>query len=177
MFPIVKLLDYAAQVQELEASPNPFAVVVLAHLKTLETRQAPEDRRLWKLKLVKGLYERGMSAEHVRRLFRFIDWVMVLPKALGNQFWQEFTQYEESKRMPFITTPERIGLERGLIAGIEVCLRMRFGDEAAKIVPEIRELADHEQMQAVLDAIATAGTLDELRHIWTTRKTDDDIYS
>ncbi len=34
-FPPVKLLDYAAHEQALEAHPNPFAVVVLAHLKTL----------------------------------------------------------------------------------------------------------------------------------------------
>ena len=32
-FPVVKLLDYAPEYQELEANPNPFAVVVLAHLK------------------------------------------------------------------------------------------------------------------------------------------------
>src|SRR5947199_316889 len=56
----VKLLDYAAQWQALEASPNPFAVVALAHLKALETRKAPAERQVWKLRLVKGLYERGM---------------------------------------------------------------------------------------------------------------------
>ena len=37
-FPIVKLLDYAPQVAALESHPNPFAAVVLAHLKTRETR-------------------------------------------------------------------------------------------------------------------------------------------
>ncbi len=44
-FPIVKLLDYASRAAELESDPNPFATVELAHLKALETRQAPEDRR------------------------------------------------------------------------------------------------------------------------------------
>jgi hypothetical protein len=43
-FPIVKLLDYAPKYQELEADPNPFATVVLAHLKALETRRSPAER-------------------------------------------------------------------------------------------------------------------------------------
>ena len=69
-FPIVKLLDYVPQCPALEADPNPFALVVLAHLKTLETRQSPADRQAWKVRLVKGLYQRGMDPEDVRQLFR-----------------------------------------------------------------------------------------------------------
>ena len=61
-FPVVKLLDYAANWQALETNPNPFATVVLAHLKTLETRRNPEERRAWKLRLAKGLYEAVCSA-------------------------------------------------------------------------------------------------------------------
>jgi hypothetical protein len=40
-FPVVKLLDYGDRVAELEAERNPFAAVVLAHLKTVETRHRP----------------------------------------------------------------------------------------------------------------------------------------
>src|SRR5262249_40963022 len=69
-WPAVKMLDYAARVDELETSKNPFARVVLAHVKTLQTRQDPDDRRAWKLRLVRGLYESGLSPDDVRRLFR-----------------------------------------------------------------------------------------------------------
>jgi hypothetical protein len=48
VFPTVKLLDYAEREAELEESRNPFAKVVLAHLKALETRRDPEGRRTWK---------------------------------------------------------------------------------------------------------------------------------
>ncbi len=85
-FPVVKLLDHAGQYEELEADPNPFAVVVLAHLKALETRRSPADRYAWKVRLIKGLYGRGMSREDVRRLFDFIDWVMALPEPLERAF-------------------------------------------------------------------------------------------
>ena len=94
-FPIVKLLDYAHDSLALEADPNPFATVVLAHLKTLETRRSPAERQAWKERLVKGLYERGMNPEDLRQLFRFIDWIMAIPAALDRQFWQEITTYEQ----------------------------------------------------------------------------------
>ena len=60
-FPIVKLLDHAPRYQELVTDPNPFAMVVLAHLKTLETRRSSADRHAWKVRLVKRLFERGMN--------------------------------------------------------------------------------------------------------------------
>jgi hypothetical protein len=173
-FPHPKLLDYAEHWQALEADANPFAVVVMAHLKTLETRQAPADRHAWKLRLVKGLYERGMEREDVWQLFRFIDWIMDLPESLGNLFWQEIAQYEEEKHMPFITTPERIGMEKGLeeglLAGIEVSLTVKFGEEGERLLPEIRELHDNKVLRAVLRAIAKATSPDEVRRVWTRRR-------
>jgi len=167
-FPIVKLLDYAADEAALEASANPFAAVVLAHLKTQQTRQDPETRRAWKLRLVKGLYDRGFSAADVRQLFRFIDWMMDLPEELQKQFWQEVHQYEEEKRMPYITSVERIGMKKGLLKGIELGLEVKFGAEGLKLLPEIRELKDLEVLQNVLRGVfKTATTLDQVRQIWS----------
>jgi hypothetical protein len=165
-FPVVKLLDYAAEEANLEASANPFAAVVLAHLKTQQTRQDPETRRAWKLRLVKGLHERGLGAPDIGHLFRFIDWMMDLPANLDEQFWQEVHQYEEEKRMPYITSVERIGIKKGLLEGIELGLELKFGAEGLKLLPEIRELTNHEVLRAVLQAIKTAKTPDELRQIW-----------
>jgi len=36
-FPMVKLLDFASRVENLENSQNPFAIAAFAHLKTMET--------------------------------------------------------------------------------------------------------------------------------------------
>ncbi|HUY33670.1 MAG TPA: hypothetical protein VMV69_13045 [Pirellulales bacterium] len=165
-FPVVKLLDYAPNCEALEANPNPFATVVLAHLKTMETRKAPADRRAWKVRLVKGLYERGLRAEDVRQLFRFIDWLMDLPDPLEAQFWQEITQYQEGKRMPFIDIAERTGMEKGLVEGIEVGLKLKFGEAGLELMSEIREIRDHEILSAVLQAIVSASSADELRRVW-----------
>ncbi len=54
-FPVVKLIDYQDRWDELEASRNPFAIVVMAHLQTRATRKQPENRLQWKFRLVKRL--------------------------------------------------------------------------------------------------------------------------
>ncbi len=169
-FPIVKLLDYAPRWQVLEADPNPFAMVVLAHLKTLETRRSTADRHAWKLRLVKGLYERGMNPEDVRQVFRFIDWIMDLPEGREQNFWQEFTAYQLEKQMPFITIADRVAMEHCLLRGIEVCLQMKFGDEGLNLMPELRDLRDHELLDVVLEAIPGAASPDDLRRMWTRKR-------
>jgi len=65
--------------------------------------------------------------------------------------------------MPFIDIVERKGMEKGLLAGIEVSLKVKFGEEALSLMPEIRQLQDHELLLAVLQAIETAAKPDELR--------------
>ena len=60
-FPVVKLLDYAEQWETLEQSRNPFAMVIMAHLLTLQTRHDPQARYSGKVELVKKLYDRARA--------------------------------------------------------------------------------------------------------------------
>ncbi len=112
-FGIVKLLDYENRWEELEASDNPFATVVMAHLKTQQTSQQPEERKTWKLSLIRRLYDLGWQEQDIRNLYRFIDWVMILPRELSEEFWEQFKQFEQERSMSYVTTGERIGYERG----------------------------------------------------------------
>ena len=116
-FTAVKLLDYETQWSQLEQSRNPFAIVVMSHLKTRETKNRAIDRKAWKLRLVKRLYEVGYSRSEVLNLFRFVDWVMILPESLKQTFWDELKTYEEDRKMPYITSVEEIGYDRGLKEG------------------------------------------------------------
>jgi len=113
-FLTAKLLNYRGREDQLERDPNPFAAVVLAQLKVLETRNAPGERRRWKVRLVKGLYERGLTPEQVRQLFRLIDWMVQLPRELQRQFREEIHQFEEERRMPYVTSIERLARKKGL---------------------------------------------------------------
>ncbi|GAK52178.1 hypothetical protein U14_03429 [Candidatus Moduliflexus flocculans] len=116
-FPTVKLLDY--QAADLEQSVNPFAMVVLAYLKALDTKKHPERRFDWKFRLYKLLYERGYDKQDILELTRFIDWVMVLPDELQLRFDETITAYEEERRMQYVTSFERIGMEKGRQQGIQ----------------------------------------------------------
>jgi hypothetical protein len=169
-FPTVKLLDYDARLEALEYELNPFATVVLAHLKTLQTRRDETERHAWKIRLIKGLYERGLSATDVRYLFRFIDWMMDLPAGLEDKLWTEVMQLEKEKQMPYIGTPERVerrwGLVEGLTRGIEVALKLRFHEDGLRLMPEIREIHDQQKLEAILDSVETAASPDDLRRIW-----------
>jgi hypothetical protein len=133
--------------------------VVLAHLKSLETRQDPENRRAWKFRFAKGLYERGLGKEDIRQLLRVIDWLMELPKRAQQQFKKELEEYEEGQRMPYVTSFER----NGMLKILEDGLRTKFGEEAMELMEAISDLNDAEKYLALNRTIITATTLDEVR--------------
>jgi hypothetical protein len=143
----------------LEASHNPFAKVVLAHLKTLETRGDPGARRDWKLRIARGLHECGFSPEETRKLLKLVDWLMALPMALEQHFLLQLHEYEEGRHMRYYTGAERVGM----LNLIEDALRAKFGDEGAMLIPALEEINDGEKYIVINRAIALATTLDEVR--------------
>jgi hypothetical protein len=116
---------------------------------------------------VRGLYERGFSAKEVRDLFRVIDWMMELPGALELVFWEDVVKIRKEKQMPFITTSERVGRRAALRKGIEVVLRLRFGEQGLKLMPEIQEVHEEEKLEAILEALETAASPDGVRRLWS----------
>jgi predicted transposase/invertase (TIGR01784 family) len=116
-FPIIKLIDYLPHWAELEASQNPFAIVVMAHLKTKETRNDSVARKEWKFKLTRLLYERGYERQDILNLFRFIDWILELPEDLKRSFRDDLEEYERENQMPYVTSIERMGIEQGIEQG------------------------------------------------------------
>jgi hypothetical protein len=175
-FPVVKLLDYRARPAELEASRNPFATVVLAHLAALDTRGDMARRGLAKLELTRRLYERGYHRQEVLDVYRFIDWLLQLPEELEAQVWQQIVQYEEAQHVTYISTAERMGhqkglqegLRQGLLDGLELALELKFGRAGLDLVQELRQIEDPAVLRAVGERLRTATTLDELRPFYVT---------
>jgi hypothetical protein len=175
-FPILKVLDYQQVEAELEQSRNPFAAVILAQLKVLETRGSPQTRWQWKLRLVKGLYDRGLSREQVRRLFRVLDWMLALPQELNELFREEVHRFEEERKMPYVTSIERLareegrqqGLQEGMEAlrkGILELLKSKFPRAGSMYARKVRAESDIERLQAILIAVGRAETLDDVRAV------------
>jgi hypothetical protein len=116
-FPVVCLGDYRERWQELDQSSNPFAVAVQAHLKARETHHDVIARYQAKLYLVKSLYRRGWQRQDILELFRFIDWVLELPAGLENQLWAEVQATEEVQKVHYLSTIERMFIDRGFQKG------------------------------------------------------------
>ena len=110
--------DYNDRWEELEAEVNPFALVVMAHLLTRTTRSDPQARYRCKLILVRRLYERGYQRRDILELFRFVDWMMALPQELEERLRNDLEQIETELRMPYITSIERLGIEKGRQEGL-----------------------------------------------------------
>jgi hypothetical protein len=81
--------------------------------KSLETKRDKPSRKVWKLRLIRGLHESGYNRTDVVNLFNFIDWLLSLPQPLEAEFWQALKTYEEERQVPYITSVERIGYDRG----------------------------------------------------------------
>lgn len=160
-FGTVKLLDYQNRWTELENSDNPFAIVVMAHLKMQETGKKFADRKAWKFSLIRRLYELGLEEQDIRNLYRFIDWVMILPKELEAEFWEEYKQFEQELTISYITTGERIGYERGQQELVLQQLHKRVGELPEEIIEEIKNLSVG-KLKALGEALLDFVDLDEL---------------
>jgi hypothetical protein len=136
-FPIAKLLDYRENWQALEGSRNPFAVVVMAHLKAQETRNDGQQRKLWKFILTRKLYEQGYDRQDILNLYRFIDWLLELPEGLELEFQQEIAQFEQERQMTYISSIERMAEQKGRQQErreeVESLLRVKFGEIDAEL--------------------------------------------
>ena len=145
----------------VEISQNPFAVAVMAHLKTLDTRKDKQSRLQYKLALSKNLYRHGWTKDDIIRLYRFIDWIMVLPGDMENIYHEKLMDYEREVNMQYITTAERIGMEKGmekgiLLGSIQTTLKIRFGADGLGIYPKIKRIQEYDRLKKILETAESA---------------------
>ncbi|MFP4076346.1 MAG: hypothetical protein ACLFTD_07655, partial [Halochromatium sp.] len=109
-------------------------------------------------------YERALILE----LFRLIDWMIRLPEALEADFRQQLYTYEEQQRMPYVTTVERAGIQKGLQQGeatiLMLLLEEKFGSVALEAHRERIEAAQPEELLQWSKRILTAETPETIFH-------------
>ena len=88
---------------------------------------------------------------------------MQLPEWLNSQVWQELETIEESKKVQYITSVERIGMAKGITQGESKLLRRllerRFGALPAWATEKLSH-ASEQDLEAWGDAVLTAPTLE-----------------
>jgi hypothetical protein len=172
-FPVAKLLDFESQWETLEESINPFGMLVMAHLKTKATRGQAQDRKQWKGSLVRRLFERGYSRTEVVQLFRLIDWMMVLPEELQQEFTQELRLYQEDRSMPFLSRVEldaqRRGIQEGTLqnareAVLEV-LEARFEAVSPTVSEAVNKIVDVAVLKRLLRQAISISSVAEFQQL------------
>lgn len=63
------------------------------------TANDPETRLDWKFSRARRLFERGYGRQQVVALYRFIDWMMLLPVELEQEYDRRVDAYREEKKM------------------------------------------------------------------------------
>ena len=174
-FPIAKLLDYESRWQELETNTNPFAIIVMAHLKTKATTGNLSEREQWKWTLVRGLYERGLNKEQIVKLFKIIDMMMTLPEQLQQKLVKKINSFEEERKMPFISPTEQMAIERGKEIGKEIgalqnarnyiktVLQARLGEVSSEITASLALISNLSILDEMLKLAVTVNSLDDFK--------------
>ena len=133
------------------------------------------------LSLVRMLLESGLSRQDIRQLFRFIDWIMVLPEELAISFKTEIKSYEEARKMRYVTSIERLakqeGIEEALQEGrqlgviqssqdsvIEV-LETRFGQVPITIIDAVNNINDSSVLKTLLKRAISIPSLAEFEQL------------
>ena len=158
-FPIVKLLDYEPAWESLEQSNNPFAIIVMAHLKTKATTGKPQERERWKWNIVRGLYDKGYERAEIIKLFQVIDRMMTLPQELAQSFEERLNRYEEERRMPLLSNMELRGALLNARESVITVLRSRFGEVPTEFTETINNIEDLSLLKQLLERAVTVNSL------------------
>ena len=168
-FPTAKLLDFEPELAALKRQSNPFALVTAAHLSALRTRRNVGRRFAAKRELVRLLYEQGWERQRVIDLFAIIDWMLALPKELEHKVWQDIDEIERKAQMKYVTSVERLAVERGHSTGklegkLETLTRLltrRFGPLPEWVAHRL-SAGTGEQLDAWSDRVLDAANLAEV---------------
>jgi hypothetical protein len=118
--------------------------------------------------LFKALSSASYSKQDILELFRFMDWVLAFALHLS----AFTTEYEEAKKMPYVTSIERLGaLEQSQEDVVEV-LRVRFKDVHESLVKAIHTIYDQSFLSQLLREAILVNSLDAFEKL--VKKPDND---
>jgi predicted transposase YdaD len=104
---------------------------------------------------------------------------LTLPDELQEDFREELYQFEEAKRMPYVTSIERMAIKKGreewrekgreegrketLLKAIAAVLNRDFGVQGQKLLPRFRAVHDVAKLEELMNALFAAESIEEAR--------------
>lgn len=167
-FPTAKLIDWEARWDELEASENVFALVVMAQIHAKRIKDGATRQQV-KIGLVRLLYERGYTRKQIVELFNIIDWLIQLPKGLEQNFVQMVYELQEEKQMAYVNTIERYerqvareeGGKEATTTLLKKLIQLKFGALPDWAEQRLQE-ATQDQLTDWVTATLTADSLESM---------------
>jgi len=180
-YPLVKITDFRKRLKELEASSNPFAIIVRAYLKTLEVAGDVQKKFSWKKRFLIELYQRGLKRETLLAVYKFIDSMMTLPPALDTKVLEKVKTIEETKTMPYITFAERYGRKEGKKEGrkegrkegiralrlaVDTILEIKFGEAGQDLSARVGRIQQLKALENFVEKLKNAQSLPDAEKIF-----------
>lgn len=130
-----------------------------------------EARLERKKPLIVGLADAGFSLADAQRIVGFYDWLLPLPRPLAQRLITEIHELSEGKQMPYVTSFEEYGRERGLeqgqVAGyrgaIGFILRERFAMAAEPLIADVNRIDSVETLKRLVSRLLRVATADQAR--------------
>lgn len=134
LFYMVKLLDYAPKLEQLNSEENIFALVLRAQLKVMETQwnsktlkvakrekqiKRFEDKKMFALELRSLLRKKKVSREQMNSLQKFLDCIIKLPEDLMIEYNTAVKQIAEDWEKTYVSTHEQVGRIEGRKEGLQ----------------------------------------------------------
>ncbi len=126
----------------------------------------PDARWRAKWAIVKDLYRHNWDKQKVIEIFSVIDWMMWLPEQQGELFWEVVEVMEEETSMGYMTSIERLGMQKGIKQGMQQGKSMLLAQLMARRFGELPDWAaerlgsgSEAELQAWGEAMLTADTL------------------
>ena len=160
-FPICKLLD-RLETDRRDQHSLP-VLLARAQIEALRTASDPEGRYRAKWQLVRGLYDLGYNTDELRQIFALIDWMMHLRTDLEERFRVELSILEEERRMPYVTSIERLAEARGKASVVVAQLAEVCDPLAEDVEKRVRSLSA-EQLEELAKSLLHFQSITDLEN-------------
>lgn len=149
--------------EELEASDNPFALVVLAAKRNLESRKDEEKRFGFKRELARLMMRKGYSREEKLHVFRFLDGILALTDLDKERIIYNELMSKEVKEVAYLTNFERLAMLRDARELVIDALEEKFGVVPEGFQTKLQEIQDREVLRGLLRQTIRASSIEEFK--------------